>query len=561
PPQRAGRALALSLLLFFLLTQGLAPTVHAHADLVTAEPGPNTRIPTAPTHLQLTFSEPVSTTYTRIQVLGPDEADRARETRVDRDDARRVTVPLDELPDGVHTVRWRTLSATDGHTRAGVYFLALNATLGDAPAPQAPGDPASSAGTDPGLVEPSLRALAFAGSLLAVGLPLMLLLCQGLALPSPVQRRLTDVQLIAAGTGSLASLGLLASLAQRIEASPLQAAATQNGTLLLVRTGLLAAAALLYLAPRLPVSRHQANAGLGLGALLATASLLATTLGGHAAAGPAPGWPVVNDWLHQIASAVWLSGLVALTLAATGATSERDGASLVRRFSPLAVASVIVLVLTGSLSALEHLPGWRALLTTTYGQALLVKILLLVPLIALGAYHRYVVLPALEVPGQARWDMARLRWSAAAEVGLMAIVLLAAGVLTSMAPPAPGLAPGAEEGIEPLTTFEVDGLNLTLQLTPRPVAVGFQDLYLEPRQVTEDAPDPSEIEAFLVLRPPSNPHGETSSRSAHVLANGTWHWGGALFTEPGTWEATVLLQGPLYHEHTFQVDVAPGGQG
>lgn len=423
----------------------LAGPATAHANLVDAEPRPNSRVDTAPDELELRFSEPLEDTYTRVQVIGPNETDLATETRINADDRHRVTVPLEPLPDGVYTVRWRTLSSADGHTRSGVYLLAVNTSLTSDAAAPADGPGASSVGprVDPeggdqgGPGEMLARGLGFAGASLALGLPLFMALANGIQLPGTVERRWSSLAIGGGVLAAVASAGLLALLTVRIDATLATAMSTDPGRNLALRVILFSGAAALMVAGERGPWPHHRWALTGSGTLLAATGLLVTSLGGHAAAGGVgSGLPIAIDWLHQVAVAFWISGVAGLVIAGlTHGISEPAGAALVRRFSPLAVASVVAIVVTGTLASVDRLTSPADLAETAYGAALTAKILLLLPLIALGAYHRYWLLPQLEEPGHKQRDITFLRRSAGLELGLMAVVLLAAGVLTTVSPP------------------------------------------------------------------------------------------------------------------------------
>src|SRR5215218_365766 len=112
-----------------------ASGVSAHAYIEGAVPQPGTSVPQAPPQLRLTFTEPLDSSFSSIQVLD------ARRERVDRgdsriapDDPRAMLVSLGGVPDGVYTVAWRTLSSVDGHTVSGAYplFIGVVATAGTA---------------------------------------------------------------------------------------------------------------------------------------------------------------------------------------------------------------------------------------------------------------------------------------------------------------------------------------------------------------------------------------------------------------------------------------------
>jgi len=101
--------------------------------------------------------------------------------------------------------------------------------------------------------------------------------------------------------------------------------------------------------------------------VLGAAVLLTFSIGSHAAAVAGRGWAILGDYVHLIAAAAWLGGLVLLT---------------VQRFSIFATVAVFILLCTGLFSSLVQLHTLAALWRTTYGWVLLAKIFLV--LVALG---------------------------------------------------------------------------------------------------------------------------------------------------------------------------------
>jgi putative copper export protein len=96
----------------------------------------------------------------------------------------------------------------------------------------------------------------------------------------------------------------------------------------------------------------------------------------------------------------WVGGLAAFTIAPAGG------------FARVAAWSVAFLVLSGAALALLHLGQWRDIMTTAYGQGLLVK----VPFVALALY--------LARLGRRRWELVAVGG-----------VLAAAAIIVSLPPP------------------------------------------------------------------------------------------------------------------------------
>ena len=80
---------------------------------------------------------------------------------------------------------------------------------------------------------------------------------------------------------------------------------------------------------------------------------------------------------------------------AAGGARAPPGERVVRPLLGLALAAVGLLVATGVYAAIQHFTQLDALWTTDYGRALLAKLLLLLPMLALGAVNLLGVRPAL----------------------------------------------------------------------------------------------------------------------------------------------------------------------
>jgi copper transport protein len=191
------------------------------------------------------------------------------------------------------------------------------------------------------------------------------------------------------------------------------------------------------------------------GALLAAAATLATPgASGHAAQTSPRGLSVVLDWLHLITGSVWIGGLLGLLVlwASLGAGGRVSGlAVVVPRFSKVALVSVLLLLTTGTIATIDHMPALSALWRTGYGQTILVKIGLLLLAMALASVNLRRTTPALaaageqpggEQPGgEAGIGAARLlRRMVGGEALLVAGAIFAAGLLSSLPPPPPAFA-------------------------------------------------------------------------------------------------------------------------
>jgi putative copper resistance protein D len=248
----------------------------------------------------------------------------------------------------------------------------------------------------------------------------------------------------AALAGLVAQTAVLAgSLAEALTADSLTAVVTQMdlGKAALARAGLaLAAFAWLLAVPR------GRTLWLGAGALGALAT---ATIGwmGHGAASEGGGHALhlAADMLHALAAALWLGALAALaglvaphtqSTARLAATTEA-----LRRFSPLGIALVATLAVTGLVN------GWflvgsdvPAALRDPYGRLLALKLVLFAAMLALAALHRQRSVPALAARVAARTQppgdvLASLRRSLLAEAVLGFAVLALVAWFGILPPP------------------------------------------------------------------------------------------------------------------------------
>ncbi|MGH2975520.1 MAG: CopD family protein, partial [Solirubrobacterales bacterium] len=186
------------------------------------------------------------------------------------------------------------------------------------------------------------------------------------------------------------------------------------------------------------------------GALLCSAAALAVPgLAGHAAQTPPVGLSLGLDWIHMAAASVWIGGLVGLSILAWRTPADDRMAVLGRvvpRFSRTALASVLLIIVSGVGATIIHMPTLASLWQTSYGQAILVKVGLLCVALVLGGLNFARSTPRLAAALDRRDT--RLAASAArllrrlitGEIALIAGIVLAAMVLTSLPPPAKALA-------------------------------------------------------------------------------------------------------------------------
>lgn len=483
PGPWSGRSFLPLLALLSALAAGLLlpRPAAAHTRLESSVPARGDTLHQPPREVRLRFSRPAEARYTAIELLGPGGAAPVG-TAVEREGSgsREFIVPLPSpLAPGTYTVRWRT-AGRDGHVLRGSFTFTVAPPPSLAGSPDTTDKPAASpaagergrtgltpsAGedgiapteataelTDPAAPLPvSARWLVYLGLLGMTGaasfqLLVLRRLAPGLVDDAVAGSAARGALRAAAGAVALSALSLpvrlwmqsasLAGTEHAFAASRLME--LLGGTLwgagwLLqaVATGVFALA--LLAARRDPLR----SAGWKAAAAAAVAGAVSPALSGHAAAVEGvPALAVLSDALHVLGAGVWLGTLAVLVAAGLPVALAGDGpavsalASMVRRFSPVALVSASLVAATGAANALFHLGAIPELWTTGYGRALLVKLALVAIAAAAGFHNWRTAGPALGTPGSA----GRFRGSATVELAAGAAVLLATAVLAALPTP------------------------------------------------------------------------------------------------------------------------------
>lgn len=138
---------------------------------------------------------------------------------------------------------------------------------------------------------------------------------------------------------------------------------------------------------------------------------------------------IILTSLHEAATGLWIGGLPFLLLALRAGRERTTQWYLTRRFSQLALVSVIVLVFSGVGMSLKYVGSVPALVGTSYGLMLLAKIVMLLAMLALGGINFLML--RKHGPGQV---IPRLRRLVEAEVGIGITIVLSAASMTAQPP-------------------------------------------------------------------------------------------------------------------------------
>jgi copper transport protein len=430
----------------------------AHAYLIRTAPAASGVLDGPPPNVQLTYDEAVEPRFAIISVTN---AAGHQETTgpVHRSPANPDTlvVPLRRhLPQGWYLIYWRAISV-DGHPVQGAFTYAIGPNPG--PAPQFPIP--SIAGSATSLRLLIARWVMFLSVMSAIGLFVFraIIARPAARVGSRVSLRAVSRAFVIASVIGVVAIPVYLDIATAIDS--LRSEFDLTGLVPLFRVtafgrgyiDLLVCFALfclagwtaLWLDQPARARRSIAEVLAVAGALLAAgAVLLLPGSAGHAAQTSPRGISVALDWVHLVTGSLWLGGLIGLiVLWGSVAASERIGALsvVVPRFSNVALASVVLLLASGTWATINHMPALDALWQTGYGVAILVKIGLLVAAIALASGNLLRTTPRLQAaarhPEGVRGAAQLLRRLISGEAALIAAAVFAAAVLSSLAPPPP----------------------------------------------------------------------------------------------------------------------------
>jgi copper transport protein len=470
----------------------LPATAFAHAALLHTVPQASGTVNTAPTEVQLTYSEAVEPRFAIVSVTDAaghqESAGSPRRSPVNADT---LLVPLKRIGEGWYLVYWRAISV-DGHPVRGAFTFAVGPNPG--PAPQFVIPSVSETAATPRLLV--ARWVVFLSVMSAIGLAAL-----RLAVARPVVRRVGGTTLravtiafaVASGVAlvaipvyvllatadfALRSVFAVGALVPLVHVSAFGRGYLDLWACFALFVG---AASLAILVDRPEREQRSLAELLALaGAGLAAASVLVVPgASGHAGQTAPRGWSLLFDWAHLVAGSLWVGGLIGLLVLWRSLPVASRTAGLVvavPRFSNTALVSVIVLVASGTGAALLHLPTVGSLWQTSYGQALLVKIGLLGAAIVLASFNLLRAKPQLALPEVGAGAARLLRRLVGGETLLVAGAVFAAAVLSSLPPPAKALASvsHASAHVGPgkvLERVERNGYLLTFRVEPNRAAV------------------------------------------------------------------------------------------
>jgi putative copper export protein/streptogramin lyase/methionine-rich copper-binding protein CopC len=376
-----------------------------------------------------------------------------------------VTLPQEGLEDGVYTVSTRMLSQIDGHVTDDAFVfgvgesISLSSAVGSGQSGQV--STAKPAFDQLSVPDAIARYPALVGQVIVVGSALASLwlwkpfvkvnwsgssytkgeqghgdrkqrrtLTQATLddlgqFRKRIDKRLVKVMMIGAAIVIIADFGMIYALAYSLSIGMVDAMTTKFGSIWFVRTCISFLLFALILFAYLKVRRRAAHSRksnsvesigtdpLATGGLLlklelvaimiiGILTLLTTSLMGHGAAMTTGAQiPIIIDFVHNLAAAVWIGGVIYLALVVVPRLRRDDKLDerikcnilciMIPHFSTLPIVALGIIVITGPFLLYILEDELNLTLASLYGKALLAKLIIAAVMIAVGGYNQRVI--------------------------------------------------------------------------------------------------------------------------------------------------------------------------
>jgi len=420
-----------------LVALATAPAAGAHPYLVAATPQGGVVAQTAPTKIQLAFTEALVIKGCAITVKSSsgEVIHVGRITPVLGGYA--MSAPVPKLGEGIYTVNW-VAYGDDGHTVEGAFQFGVPSPSGQPPpgAARLLASTVSSAESAPteSLVSVAGRWLAALAAFALLGGAALFWRIRGRVdeeLRTAAARRwvrLAPAALALALIGTLLEAFKRAQGPHGLDLGLLSAATTGVAIVVRLVVLVLGGGAATVLARRGRIARSTAVFGLT-GAI----ALGALAIDGHVATVRAtPVLAAIGQILHLLSGGVWMGAVIVLALClvpvAVGASRADALLTAVRAYAPVAIVAAAVTIVTGVIAAVREVSRWYFLRWSSYGHILIIKVVVVGAVLAVGGATTLLARRGLARGASTRAEQRRAAWFMRAEA-LMAVLTIAIAAL------------------------------------------------------------------------------------------------------------------------------------
>lgn len=524
----------LGVVVLAVLLLGSGREASAHAVLRRSVPEANSELTASPPTMEIWFSEPIEAEFSGAELLDGNGNTIPTDAAIsDSNDPYHLTIPLPPLEPGIYTLAWHNLSIADGHQWQGAIPFTILLPDGTRPDGTAANLDALSSDEQPspGLV--LARWLQLVGAMLLFGVPLFRIAVEREenTLPPHWYRRFYLVGVATMLIGVVLTLVLQSSTLGGTALIVNFLTKSRTGQLMLVRAGLSLLFAVAVVAP-VRGTRYKNALLLVIAALV----LFTFSFGSHAAAANGSVWAIAVDYIHLVGAAAWVGGLWCLPFA-LGAwrttRAQKPPVEVLRRFSGMAFGLIALLAATGIFSSLVQIPDFNALVSTRYGQTLLVKLAVTAAVLLLAWRNRALLHGQVQKLYQAEGQQ-RLRRQLLLESSIVVVLIATVALLVQTT--VPRTLPQDESFTESIV--EADDLTIHLQVSPNHVGYNRFLVHL----YHEDSTPIGDVQAVrLIFKYQNEEIGNTTAELTSVNRS-IFETEGSYFSRPGDWMTSVYVR-------------------
>ncbi|MBT2647079.1 copper resistance protein CopC [Bacillus sp. ISL-34] len=500
-----------------------------HATIISSNPSPNEAMDTLPEKISIQFSENIQPAFHSLEVFSQDgDKIQIQDSTISKQSGKILEAKWKgTIDEGIYYIKWRVVSS-DGHPIEGTipFQFGDSAGLSD----QENSEVNASFPNSINVILQSLQYICFAALTGILFFRLSLMKDSRLFEASRRARLYLWLSYAGLAFSIICSLPLKVTIdagvgwtdAFKVSYIKEVLNATNFGSVWIIEILILL---LLFLVIYFMLENSLNKSLPYLSFIIIACLMICKALTGHTAAVPNQVLAVLMDFLHLLSMALWLGGLMALLVILPG-LADRQAVqqdkktfywSIVQRFSKWAFLFVIILIVSGIYSSLQHVPTIHSLFNTTYGQLLLAKIGLMLVMIVLGGFHFL----------RGKKQTKKLGYSVGMEFGLGIVILLVAALLTNvqtaMSSPGP---------IEKTLRTEEDN-EVTLMVTPNEVG----DNLIQVNLSNEGKPIAEIEQLTITMQPLDTPNGEIKLQMKEKNT-GTFT-SKSILTMPGKWNIHV----------------------
>lgn len=524
------------------------PIAFAHPFTEKTIPAEFSNVPEGTNEVIVYYSEAVEIDFSSLKVLDSngEQIDNKDTRYYEGDDSLIVTTP--PLQEGVYTVASKVLSKVDGHLVPSAFVFAVGDIKIEST--QKPEDQTEAifypeaASRFPGLVGQTIVLGSVIASIFIWGSLKKDSLKNSKRLEEFYHRKFLSITGIGLLLVFASNILMLTVQTLRLETSALDALQTTFGNTWIVRmtftVALLVAWFVMEKFKKLSIKSQIPLL------ILSMALIGTTTLMGHGTASEQPS-AVVLDYIHNFVSAVWIGGLIFLAFTLLPSISsleeeKREKWSLVviPKFSVMIIIAIGFVIISGPLLLYLLEDSLTAIIESTYGKLIILKIAIASVMVIMGGYHQFGIQRKAESDIKSYPVNKKLRRSLKVEASLGIALLAIVALLTNGTLPA-GETQTAEAQIQSGISLTEFSENAVFDLTIEPFVTGANRISIDVKEL--DGNPLTDVQAVKVkISNPEKGIAPIEVPVEQVTSKEVRYQGEASFGFSGNWQVEIEAQ-------------------